>query len=381
VTCDFSERHRDASERAHRFVTEAILPYAALIDETQTTPAHVLQALRTSGWLGAALPGRWGGGELDPLAYGLATEQFGWACSSTRTLLTVHNMSAQVILRFGSAQQRERWLPALCSGERIVAFALTESGAGSDTSGIQTEAQLHRDEYRISGTKIWCSYGLAADVYLLFAKCAGKPVAVLVERDRPGLVVEPMQNVFGTRGSMLACLRLDKVAVPVSHRIGAPGAGLGFVANAALDHGRFSVAWGTVGIIRACLEACIDYAAERHQGRGVLAEHQLIRRQLADTLLSHTTARALCIRSARLRMAADPRAASETALAKYHASEVAIRVANDTVALHGANGCSPKFSVSRYLRDATVMGIIEGTREIHQVALASYALQRPHLHD
>src|SRR5581483_7709302 len=213
VTCDFSERHRDASERAHRFVTEAILPYAALIDETQTTPAHVLQALRTSGWLGAALPGRWGGGELDPLAYGLATEQFGWACSSTRTLLTVHNMSAQVILRFGSAQQRERWLPALCSGERIVAFALTESGAGSDTSGIQTEAQLHRDEYRISGTKIWCSYGLAADVYLLFAKCAGKPVAVLVERDRPGLVVEPMQNVFGTRGSMLACLRLDKVAV------------------------------------------------------------------------------------------------------------------------------------------------------------------------
>jgi len=381
MTCDLSEAQRDASERARRFVTEAILPFAALIDETQTTPQHVLQALRANSWLGAGLPAQWGGGELDPLAYGLAMEQFGWACSSTRTLLTVHNMTAQVILRFGSAQQRERWLPALCSGEKIIAFALTEPGAGSDATGIETEAQPRPGEYRITGTKIWCSYGLAADLYLLFARCEGKPVALLVERESPGLSVEPMQDVFGTRGSMLARLRLDGVEVPVSHRIGAVGAGLSFVANVALDYGRFAVAWGAVGIIRACLDTCVDYASERHQGGAVLAQHQLIRRQLTDTLLAHTTARALCLRSAQLRMAGDPRAASETALAKYHASEAAIRVANDAIALHGANGCSPKFPVSRYLRDATVTGIVEGTREIHQIALASYALQRPYLDD
>lgn len=380
MTVDLSEEQREAFERARGFVTESILPFAALIDESQTTPANVLDALR-KGWLGAALPARWGGGELDPLAYGLVTEQFGWACSSTRTLLTVHNMAAQVIVRFGGSEQRERWLPALCSGAKIIAFALTEPGAGSETTGIETEAESLPGEYRVTGTKIWCSYGCAADLYLVFAKCRGKPVALVIERDSPGLSVEPMHDAFGTRGSMLARLRLDGVTVPASHRIGAVGAGLSFVANTALDHGRHSVAWGTVGIIRACLDACIAYASERRQGGVVLAQHQLVRRQLTDALVAHNTARALCLRSAQLRIAGDPRAASETALAKYHASEAAIRVANDAIALHGANGCSPEFPVSRYLRDATVTRIIEGTREIHQIALASYALQRPYLDD
>lgn len=381
MTVDLSEVHREAAERARRFVTEAILPFATLIDEAQTTPAHVLHALRMNGWLGAALPARWGGGGLDPVAYGLVVEHFGWACSSTRTLLTVHNMAAQVILRFGSSEQRERWLPPLCSGEKIIAFALTETDAGSDATGIETEAQARPGEYRVSGMKIWCSYGLAADLYLVFAKCEGKPLALVIERESPGLSVEPMRDAFGTRGSMLACLRLDGVLVPASHRIGSVGAGVNFVANSALDHGRFSVAWGAVGIIRACLDACVAYASERRQGGVILAQHQLIRRRLTDALLAHTTARALCVRSGKLRMAADPRAASETSLAKYHACEAALRVANDAIALHGANGCSPKFPVSRYLRDATVTNIIEGTREIHQVALATYALQRPYLDD
>lgn len=378
MTVVISEAQVDAAQRARRFTMEAVLPYAALIDETQTTPAHVLDALRLNGWLGAGLPSRWGGGAMDPIAYGLATAEFGWACSSTRTLLTVHNMAAQAIVRFGSPEQQERWLPQLCSGEKIIAFALTEPQAGSDASGIKAEAEPGIGEYRVTGTKVWCSYGMAADLYLLFAKCEDKPVAFVVDRDNPGLSVEPMPNTFGTRGSMLARLRLERAILPASNRIGAVGAGIKFVANAALDHGRYSVAWGAVGIIRACLDACVAYASERRQGGAVIAQHQLIRRLLTDGLLAHTTARALCLRSGQLRMAGDPRAAPETALAKYGASEAAIRIANDAMALHGASGCSPEFPVSRYLRDATVTGIIEGTRETHQIALASYALQRPY---
>jgi glutaryl-CoA dehydrogenase (non-decarboxylating) len=366
--------------RAQRFTVESVLPLAAQIDEEQTVPVGLLTTLRKNGWLGAALPKIWGGGEMDPVSYGMVLEEFGAACSSTRTLLTVHNMAAQAIARFGNDEQRRRWLPDLCMANRIIAFALTEPQAGSDVSTLATTATECSNGYRVSGEKVWCSFGLAADLYLLFANCGGKSIALIVDRDMEGLTIDPMPNSFGTRGSMLARLRLNNVLIPVSHRIGAVGAGINFVANSALDHGRFSVAWGCVGIIRACLETCIDYAITRQQGGIAMSQHQLIRRQLTDMLLAHTSARALCVRSAQFRAGRDPRAASETALAKYHASDAAQSVANQAVALHGANGCSPEFPVSRYLRDATVANIIEGTREVHQINLASYALQKPWRH-
>jgi alkylation response protein AidB-like acyl-CoA dehydrogenase len=178
---------------------------------------------------------------------------------------------------------------------------------------------------------------------------------------------------------MLAYLRFEDCRVPKENQLGPTGAGITFVAHAALDHGRFSVAWGSTGIVQACLDASLKYAQSRQQGDARLKDYQLVRRQLTDMLVAHTTARALCYRSACLRAEGDPRAAMETSLAKYHASSSAIRVANDAVHLHGANGCSPDYPVSRYLRDATVMGIIEGTHEIHQLALAGYAFQRPYL--
>jgi len=363
--------------RARQYVAKEVAPRAAQIDLSQIFPDQLVQSLGSQGWLGAALPEQWGGGGLDPIAYGQVIEEFGWGCSSTRTLLTVHNMSAQAILRFGNTGQKEKYLPALSSGQSVIAFALTEPGAGSDANALETVAHECDGGYRVTGTKVWCSFGAVSDLFLLFAVCAGKPLALIVSRASSGLSIEGMPDCFGTRGSMLAKLQLDDVFVPTENRIGAVGAGIKFVANAALDHGRFSVACGTVGIIRACLDACTDYALKRSQGGSVIAQHQLVRRVLTEGLLAYTSARALCERSARLRSENSPKAAAETALAKYHAAEAAIRIANEAIALHGANGCSPDHPVSRYLRDATVSGIIEGTREIHQISLASYALQRP----
>jgi len=178
---------------------------------------------------------------------------------------------------------------------------------------------------------------------------------------------------------MLSEIRFAKVPVPKSQQLGAMGMGISFVAQTALDHGRFSVAWGSTGIIQACLDACISYTLERRQGGQRLKDYQLVRRKLTDMLVHHTTARALCYRSASMREHGDPRAIMETSMAKYYASEAAIRAASDAVNLHGANGCSSDYPVGRYLRDATVMDIIEGTPEIHQVTLANYAFQRPYL--
>ncbi|GMV30051.1 MAG: acyl-CoA dehydrogenase [Rhodanobacteraceae bacterium] len=373
-----SDAQATARERAARFAAESVVPFAAQADHERAMPDTLLDHVRDSGWLGAALPSRWGGAEMDPLAYGLATEEIGKACSSVRSLLTVHNMTSQALARFGSSEQQSRWLPELCSGRKLIAFALTEPDAGSSANGIRTEAREMGDSFLVSGTKAWITFGQIADFYLVFTRCGDKPVALVIERDRDGVVVEPMPEVIGTRGSMLARLRFVDVEVPASHRIGPIGAGITFVANAALDHGRFSVAWGGVGIIRGCLDACLTYTSARHQGGQPISEYQLVRRELTNMLVAYTTAQALCCRSAFFRATGDPRAVMETTLAKYHAAQAAVQTATDAVRIHGANGTSRDYPVERYLRDAMVLEIIEGTREMLQNSLASYALQWPH---
>lgn len=374
-----TDRQREHRERARRFAAEHIAARANEIDESKTTPGDVLAAMRNSGLLGAALAARWGGGGIDAVSYGLITEEIGKVCSSVRSLMTVHNMSAQTIAKFGSAEQQERWLPDLCAGRKIIAFALTEPNVGSAAHAIEVEAVENGNKYSLTGTKMWVTYGLVADLFLVFARSAGGPIALLLDRQTEGLHIEPIEAPFGTRGAMLAKLNFDGSEVPKAFGLGAAGMGISFVANAALDHGRFSVAWGSTGIIQACLDACLSYTQLQRQGDHRLKDFQLIRRQLTDMLVAHTTARALCHRSAWLRERGDPRSVMETAMAKYHASAGAIRVATDAVHMHGANGCGTDYPVSRYLRDATVMGIIEGTHEIHQIALADYAFQRPYL--
>jgi hypothetical protein len=366
-------------DRARQFACEQIAPWATLIDHQQTTPNCVLAAIRLSGYLGTALPAKWGGGGLDPVSYGLVTEEISKACSSVRSLMTVHNMSAQAIAKLGTPDQQARWLPDLCTGAKVIAFALSEPNVGSAAESIETKAVECNDSYQLSGVKKWITYGQIADLFLVFAQCDQKPTAFIVESRSGGLSIEPLRDILGTSGSMLAEVRFNNVRVPKTNLLGAIGMGISFVANTALDHGRFSVAWGSTGIVQACLDACISYAQQRQQGGHKLHKYQLVRRKLADMLAAYTAARALCYRSACLRERGDPRAIMETSMAKYYACNAAIQAATDAVHMHGANGCTSDYPVARYLRDATVMGVVEGTAEIHQVLLADYALQRPYL--
>ena len=367
-------------DSARRFAEEFVAPWAGEIDQRQLTPPSVLSAIKRSGYLGAALSTTWGGGGFDPVSYGVVTGELGKACSSIRSLMTVHNMSAQAVALFGSEAQRNRWLPDLCSGERLMAFALSEPAAGSDAKAIETAAVQSGGEFIISGTKKWITYGQLADLFLVFAKHEQGAIALVVDRQADGLRIEPQTDLLGTRGSMLAILHFDNTRVPSENVLGRPGMGISWVANVALDHGRYSVGWGGVGIIHACLDASVKYARSRRQGDKRLVDHQLIRRKLANMLVDATSARAVCIRSGHMRERGDPRAAMETSLAKYHASVSARRAATNAVRLHGANGCSAEFPVNRFLRDATVMGIVEGTDEMHQLTLADYALQHPYRH-
>src|SRR4051812_48743572 len=187
MTVRLTDRQRDHRDRAREFATEYIAPCAGRIDEEQSTPASVLAAIRKGGYLGAALPERWGGGGVDPVSYGLLTEEIGKACSAVRSLLTVHNMSAQAVARTGTQEQRARWLPELCAGEKIIAFALTEPEVGSAADTIETEAVRNDGGYRLNGSKRWITYGQIADLFLVFAHCDRKPTCFVVDRRSEGL--------------------------------------------------------------------------------------------------------------------------------------------------------------------------------------------------
>lgn len=363
----------EANRQSFReFVESEIRPYAAEFDRTEKIPPTLIQKLAQRGYLGAGLPQESGGQGMDAVTLGLLNEEVGRGCSSVRSLLTVHHMVAQCILRWGTPQQRQFWLPRLANGQAIAAFALSEPGVGSDAGQVEASATLDGDFYVLNGQKKWITFGQVADLFLVFAQCEGKPCAFLLPRDSPGLSVRPIAGLLGVRASMLAALQLETCRVPRENLVGRVGFGFSHVAASGLDYGRYSVAWGCVGIIRACLEACLQYSGERKQFGKLLRDHQLIRRMITEMMTSLRAARLLCLHAGYLKENGSPDAIVETLIAKYFASRAAMRAATDAVQIHGALGCSEESSVSRYFRDAKIMEIIEGSNEIQQLTISDY---------
>lgn len=372
---ELSPEQRAAREEFRAFAQSEIAPHAGRWDREAAIPRELVDRLRERGYLGSNVPAEYGGLGRDNITYGLLTEEIGRACSSVRSLLTVHDMAAHAIRRWGSPAQRERYLPALARGEILGAFGLSEPNAGSDAKSVETVARDDGDAWVLDGRKKWTTFGQIAGLFLVLAQVDGKPTTFLVEREMPGVTVRPLSGITGTRASMLAEIFFEGCRVPKENLIGRPGFGLSAVISAALDHGRYSVAWGAVGLAQACLDASRSYAAERRQFGVPIAEHQLVRRMLTDMIAGVRAARLLCLRAGWLRDAGDPGATGEIWVAKYFASTLASRAAADAVQIHGANGCSEDFPVERYLRDSRVLEIIEGSTQIQQITIPLFELQ------
>jgi alkylation response protein AidB-like acyl-CoA dehydrogenase len=368
-----SEKEKRAEFRS--FSDREIFPYADEFDREEKLPLELVHKIATIGYLGSFLPRDWGGSGLDMLTYGFLTEEIGQACSSVRSLLTVHDMVAAAILRWGNQEQRQAWLPLLARGQLLGALAASEPQAGSDLASIETTAVRHGDGYKLTGRKRWVSFGQIADVFLVLARLNEACSAFLVERDRPGLATRPIVGMLGVRASMLAELEFTDCWIPQNNLIGRPGFGFISVLSTALDLGRYSVAWGCVGIAQACLEASVRYAQERKQFGKPLREHQLIQQMVSDMVVNTRAARLLCWRAGVLKNNRDPEELAETLAAKYFASGVAMKSASDAVQIHGANGCSNRYPVERYMRDAKIMEIIEGSNQIQQILISGYAFQ------
>ncbi|GAB6988517.1 acyl-CoA dehydrogenase family protein [Paenibacillus pini] len=360
-------------EAFRSFAERYIVHEADRWDSEEAIPQSIIQQMGAEGYLGAVISKEFGGLELDMKSLGALSEEMGRACSSVRSLLTVHGMASIAVERFGTAEQRQKWLPLLASGQTIGAFGLSEAGAGTDTKAITTTATITEEGYVLEGGKKWITFGQIADLFLIFAKLDGEPTAFLVPRTTPGLSIDHLKGIFGTTASMIAELRMENCLIPHEAILGSKGLGVPYIAMSCLDYGRYTIAWGCVGILQACLDACLSYTSKRETFGTLLKNQQLIQKMITEMTVNTKAARLLCEDAGRLKDEGDSQGLLATWAAKYFASISATKAANEAVQIHGANGCSRDYPVQRYLRDAKVMEIIEGTTQMHELVISSDA--------
>jgi methoxymalonate biosynthesis protein len=352
---------------------EAARTEAATWDENGL-PDSVITMAAQAGLLGMDRPKQYGGGGVGAHECGAVAAQLGAVCTSLRSLFTVQGLVAAAVDRWGTAEQRATWLPSLVHGDMIAGLAVTESGAGSDLSSVSTTFQPAGANRRVSGRKLWVTFGAVADVLLVLGRSQARAIAALVETDRPGVVVDPVSGQLGMRGTRIAHVSFENVAVPELQLIAPPGFGLTHVVGTALDHGRYTIAWGCVGMAQACLADARSHAARRTQGGVTLGSHQTVRALLGRSWVDVESARALCTRAADQRATHEPEAVLATVVAKYAAANAATAVSERAVQVLGAAGCTADSRVGRFFRDAKVMQIIEGSREVAELNIGDFVL-------
>jgi hypothetical protein len=361
--------------RLRSFIERDIGARADEFDRAGRLPTDVLSAIARQGLLGVAIPEAHGGLGLDPCGLGEVCEALGSASASVLSLVTVHTMVSSAVLRWGSAEQKQQWLPRLSRGDAIGAFALSEPGAGSDAESVQTHLTIAGDEVVVDGVKTWISFGRVAGLFLVVGKLEGRVAAILVDRATPGISVTSIDDVDGFRAGMLAEIRFEGCRLPRTSLLGSADFGLSQIVGSVLDHGRYSIGWGAVGLANACLRASVDYAATRQQFGRPLQEFQLVQQMLTDMMVETRAARLLCLDAAVARAHRSPDMIVRTTAAKYFAARAAERAAAAAVQIHGANGFSARFPVQRFQRDARIFSVIEGTTQIQQVLIAAHAPQ------
>jgi alkylation response protein AidB-like acyl-CoA dehydrogenase len=349
---------------ARDFCDREVVPHARDWDRDEDIDRALVAKLAEVGYLGA-----W---ELDTISYALVMEELGRADSSVRGIVSVNvGLVGKTIAKWGTEEQRSEWLPRLASGEALGCYALTEPGSGSDPASLLTRATRDGGDWVLSGSKIFITLGSWAGVALVFARTGGAgPRGIscfLVPTDSPGFSALKIDGKLGLRAQDTAELFFDGVRVPDSARLGDEGAGFK-VAMSALDNGRISLAAGAVGVAQGCVDASVAYATERTQFGKRLAQFQLIQELIAEMSVETEAARMMAWRAAALADSGESYtlAASQ---AKFYASEVAVRAANAALQVHGGYGYVDEFPVARYLRDARVLTLYEGTSQIQKLLI------------
>jgi glutaryl-CoA dehydrogenase (non-decarboxylating) len=379
VDLQLTDEQRAIQETVREFVDRRVLPVAQHNDINHHLDMGIIEGMAELGILGAPIPAEYGGAGLDYVCEALICEEIERGESAFRTLISVHvGLNSLSLLRYGTEEQKQRYLVPLAKGEKLGCFCLTEPAAGSDVAAMLTTAIRQPDgTYLLNGQKNWISYATEADYQLVFAKSdpdAGHKgiSAFIVERAWEGIETRRIPHKLGIWAGSTGEVFYANVQVPAENLVGQEGEGFK-IAMHSLDQGRFTVAAGAVGVIRACLEASVKYANERHTFGKPIGQHQFVQDMIADMVLSYETSRLLVMQAADAKNRG-VRNTRETSLAKWHATESAFQAANLAIQVHGAYGYSAEYPVERYFRNARAPIIYEGTTQIHKLMQAEHAL-------
>ena len=374
-----SDEQRMIRDLARKIARERVAPNAARYDETEQYPEASIGALIEAGLYGIWVPEAYGGTAMGALAMALVCEEIAAACASTGTQYLDQALGGIPIVLAGTEEQKKRFLPALATGEQLCAYSLSEPAAGSDAAGLRTTAVRRGDHYVLNGSKQWCTNGDHADVITVFAtvdpsKRARGVTAFLVEKDTPGFAVGKKEKKMGIRASPTVALHFSDCAVPVSNRLGAEGEGFK-LAMRTLDMTRPATGALGLGIAQAALDAAVGYARERQQFGQPIGAFQGIQFMLADMAMAVHAARLMIHHCARQLDAGITGNTYEASMAKCFAADAAMKVTTDAVQIFGGYGYTREFPVERYMRDAKIMQIYEGTNQIQRVVIAKELLE------
>ena len=364
------------------WAARAVAPRIRELDRAHRFDPGILPQMASLGLLGISVPAQYGGAGMDYIALGLASEELEYVDTSLRVILSVHvGLNSLTLLAWGTDDQKQRYLVPQAQGTKIATYGLTEPSAGSDARGIQTVAIRKGDRYLLTGEKMWISLADVADNFLVFAwtdldkkkqRDTSGLSAFLIERSFKGFSSGTLKEKWGILAGNTGFFKMEEVEVPEENLVGRPGEGFK-IAMFALDQGRFTVAAGATGLIRACRDASAAYAKERRTFGVPIAEHQLVKEMIAQMESDYQTSRLLWLRSGFLKNRGR-RNTRETGLAKWFATVASERAAGDAVQIHGANGYSDEYPVGRLYRNCKGAVIYEGTREIHKIMQADYVL-------
>lgn len=373
-----SDEHQMVQRMVRDFAEKEVAPLIKEYDRKQEFPTELLPRMAELGLLGVCIPVKYGGAGMDYISLGIVSEGLEWADSSARETIAVHTgLNSMTIFQWGSEEQKQRYLVPQARGEKIGCFGLTEPGAGSDVAAMTTRARRQGDHYVLNGEKMWITLADVADNFLVFAKTDPEKghrgvSAFIVERDFPGVTTGTIHGKMGVRASNTGWINLDDTIVPAENLLGQEGEGFK-IAMSSLDNGRYTVAAGAVGLMRACLEESIRYANQRVTFGRPIGQHQLVQQMIARMVQRIEFAQLYVYKVGWLKNQGT-RNTRETSLAKWYATEAAWATASDALQILGAYGYSDEYNVERHLRNSKSAVIYEGTSQIQELMQGAYAL-------
>jgi glutaryl-CoA dehydrogenase (non-decarboxylating) len=382
ISFELSEEHRAVEQTVRDWAGREVAPKIHDLDREHRFERGFLKAMADLHLLGICIPEEWGGAGMDYLSLGLVCEELEYVDTHLRVIMSVHvGLNCMTLWCWGNDDQKKKYLAPQARGEKIATYGLTEPNAGSDAVGIQSTASRKGDRYVLNGEKVWISLADVADHFIVFAWTDQEKKksrdhsglsAFIVERAFRGFSSYTIKEKWGILAGNTGGFSMDNMEVPAENRLGQEGEGFR-IAMFALENGRYTVAAGATGLIRACLDASVKYAKERKTFGQPIGEHQLVKEMIAEMVSDYDAARLLWLRAGWLKNEGR-RNTRETSLAKWFATVKSERAASDCVQIHGGNGYSDEYPAGRFYRNSKAAVIYEGTREIHKIMQADYAL-------